>query len=67
MEWRVYIAAHEYGSVVIEADTADEAMELAKESDMFGGVSYHTREIEVVDAEVESYDDEDDEEDEEEN
>lgn len=61
MEWRVFVVAHEYGSVVVEAGSREEAIEAAKEADMYGDVSYHTREVDVADIEVESYDEDEEE------
>lgn len=61
MKWRVSVVAYEYGSVVVEADSEDEAIEAAKEADMYGDVSYHTRDVDIVDIEAESYDEEEEE------
>lgn len=53
MVFRVSVVAHEYGVVVIEADSKEEAIAAAKDADMCGDVSYHTREVDVIEVEVE--------------
>ncbi|MBQ2297851.1 MAG: hypothetical protein II278_00540 [Bacteroidaceae bacterium] len=53
MIFRVSVVAHEYGAVAIEADSKDEAIEAANYADLNGAISWHTREIDVIEVEVE--------------
>lgn len=53
MIYRVSVVANEYGSVVVEADSKEEAIKAAKDCDLKGDISWHTREIDVIEIDVE--------------
>lgn len=65
MTYTIYLTAHEYGFVEIEANSEEEAREMAYEAEMDGDVHWCDREVEVTDLLLEETN-EDEEEDEEE-
>lgn len=60
MTYTVFLTAHEYGFVEIEADSVEEAEEKAIEADMFGDVHWVDRELEVTGYEKHNKDEEED-------
>lgn len=52
MTYTVYLTAHEYGFVEVEAESAKEAYDKAMEAEMNGDVHWADREVETTGFEI---------------
>lgn len=52
MTYTVYLTAHEYGFVEVEAESEEEAREKAMEAEMDGDVHWADREVETTGFEI---------------